>query len=79
MSFQVYHTFSPDMVRFQLCGKLVRNNPGLKVEAAFIKKRAGAFTKGWDDEVDDVPSSTILKEVITSARTKRPSGREVMC
>ena len=60
---------------FSFCGKLVRHFPvvkWLKVAASFIKRRAADVTRGWDDEVTDVPLTTMITEVVSRVRQKDP-------
>ena len=57
------------------CGKLVEHFPEvkwLKVAASFIKRRAADITKGWDDEVTDVPLTTMITEVVAKVRQEDP-------
>lgn len=46
----------------------------LIVVAAFIKRRVAAVTKGWDDKVDDVPLTMIIKVVITRMHQEDSMG-----
>ena len=60
---------------FSFCGKLVGHFPvvkWLRVAASFIKRRVADVTKGWDDEVTDVPLTTIITEVVAGVRQKDP-------
>ena len=36
-----------------------------RVAVAFIKRRVPDVTAGWDDEIDDGPLNTMIKEVLT--------------
>ena len=60
---------------FSFCGKLVGHFPLVKwliVAASFIKRRTADITRGWDDEVTDVPLTTMITEVIVRVRQKDP-------
>ena len=60
---------------FSFCGKLVGYFPvvkWLKVAASFIKRRAADVTRGWDDEVTDVPLTTMMTEVVARVHQKDP-------
>ena len=60
---------------FSFSGKLVGHFPvvkWLRVAASFIKRRATDVTKGWDDEVTDVPLTTMITEVVARVRQKDP-------
>ena len=60
---------------FSFCGKLVGHFPvvkWLRVAASFIKRRAADVTRGWDDEVTDVPLTTMITEVVARVRQKDP-------
>ena len=60
---------------FSFCGKLVWHFPvvkWLRVTASFIKRRAVDVTRGWDDEVNDVPLTTMITEVVAKVRQKDP-------
>ena len=60
---------------FSFCGKLVGHFPVVKwigVAAAFIKRRATDITKGWNDEVTDVPLTTMITEVVARVRQEDP-------
>ena len=60
---------------FSFCGKLVGHFPvvkWLRVAASFIKRRAADVTRGWDDEVTDVPLTTMITEVVARVRLKDP-------
>ena len=60
---------------FPFCGKLVGHFPvvkWLRVAASFIKRRAADVTRGWDDEVTDVPLTTMITEVVARMRQKDP-------
>ena len=60
---------------FSFCGKLVGHFPvvkWLRVAASFIKRRAANVTRGWDDEVTDVPLTTMITEVVARMRQKDP-------
>ena len=60
---------------FSFCGKLVGHFPvvkWLRVAASFIERRAADVTRGWDDEVTDVPLTTMITEVVTRVRQKDP-------
>ena len=66
---------------FSFCGKLVRHFPVIKwlrVAESFIKRRAADVTRGWDDEVTDVPLTTMITEVVARVRQKDPV-REKWC
>ena len=59
---------------FSFCGKLVGHFPvvkWLRVAASFIKRRAANVTRGWDDEVTDVPLTRIT-EVVARVCQKDP-------
>ena len=60
---------------FLFCEKLVGHFPVIKwlrVAASFIKRRAADITRGWDDEVTDVPLTTMITEVVARVRQKDP-------
>ena len=60
---------------FSFCGKLVGHFPvvtWLRVAASFIKRRAADVTRGWDDEVTDVPLTTMITEVVARVHQKDP-------
>ena len=60
---------------FSFCRKLVGHFPvvkWLRVAASFIKRRAAGVTRGWDDEVTNVPLTTMIIEVVARVRQKDP-------
>ena len=44
----------------------------LRVAVAFIKRTEADITKGWDDEVTDVPLTTMIMEVIVRVHQEDP-------
>ena len=52
--------------------KVGRTVKWLRVAASFIKRRAADVRRGWDDEVTDVPLTTMITEVIARVRQKDP-------
>ena len=60
---------------FSFCEKLLGPFAGVKwlrVAASFIKRRATNVTRGWDDEVTDVPLTTMITEVVARVHQKDP-------
>ena len=75
MRFQVCHRFLPDAV----CSHFVESWSGTSEELngsgrllSFIKRRAAGVTRGWDDEVTDVPLTSMITEVVVRVRQKDP-------
>ena len=45
----------------------------LRVALAFIKRRESDVTAGWDDNIDDAPLNTMIKEVLTRVHKEDPA------
>ena len=61
---------------FSLCGRLTSHLPvcsWLRVAASFVKRRASAVTRGWDDEIVDPELCTIVADMLQRVKASDPA------